>query len=280
MKGKHVSILLACILLACLVPVMVTAESAANLVVKGNQLFDEGKYQDAIAAYNDSIAQEPNMARAWAGKGYALNALKDYVNALPAFDRAIAITPNYGKAVYEKGNALYGLGRYEDAIIAYDEAVKIYPEYAYLAYYGKAKALQELTRYNEALTFYDKALTLKPDYAPAWNYKGETLVALGRYDEASQTFDKAIALDPNLKVAILNRQNLTAMPVTGTQAPPVSSPQMVISKATSAEQTAGISTVVRPQETNTQPTKASFSGVFTISVAIIAVAAVIRSRRS
>jgi tetratricopeptide (TPR) repeat protein len=280
MKGKHVSILLVCILLAGLVPVTVTAESAANLVIKGDQLFDAGKYQDAIAAYNDSIAQEPNMARAWAGKGYALNALKDYVNALPAFDRAIEITPNYGKAVYEKGNALYGLGRYEDAIIAYDQATKIYPEYAYLAYYGKAKAFQKLTKYNDALTFYDTALALKSDYAPAWNYKGETLVALGRYDEAALAFDKAIALDPNLKVAILNRQNLTAMPVTGTQAPPVSSPQTTMNKATSPAQTAGTSPVASPQATNPRPTKTSFPGVFATSVATIAVAAVIRSRRS
>lgn len=202
--------MLVCLLFACLIPCNTTAETTASLIMKGDDLFDAGKYQDAIETYEESITQDPKQARAWAGKGYALNVLKDYENALIAFDEAVAISPNFGKAVYERGNALYGLSRYDEAIIAYDNAIKIYPQYAYLAYYGKAKALQALEKNSDALSLYEKAISLKSDYAPAWNFKGETLSALGRYDEAVLAFDKALSLDPALTVAEMNRQNLSS----------------------------------------------------------------------
>jgi Flp pilus assembly protein TadD len=64
-------------MVACLIPVSVTAQSAASLAAKGDELFDEGKYQDAIAAYNESVTLDPNQARAWAGMGYAMNAIQD-----------------------------------------------------------------------------------------------------------------------------------------------------------------------------------------------------------
>jgi|GEM_PF-6345474 len=212
MIGKYEYIFVACIVLACLIPCITTAESVPSLILKGDEQFDEGKFQEAIATYEESIAQDPKQARAWAGKGYALNALKDYENALGALNEAIVISPKFGKAMYERGNALYGLKRYEDAISSYDEAIKIYPQYAYLAYYGKAKALSGLEKHNDALSLYEKAISLKSDYAPAWNFKGEALTALGRYDEAYQAFDKALALEPNLNIALMNRENVSPKP--------------------------------------------------------------------
>jgi len=71
------------------------------------------------------IALEAKNARAFVGKGVALNELSNYTEALIAFDAAIAITPGYAKAWFEKGTALYKLGRYDEAITAYDKALEI-----------------------------------------------------------------------------------------------------------------------------------------------------------
>lgn len=230
MRPYLLIILTAGLVLACSVPVLVTAESAGNLLAKGNELLDEGKYQDAILAFNGSISADPKQARAWAGIGFAYNGLKEYESALPAFDTALSISPNYGKAMYEKGNALYGLKRYDEAITAYDEAAKIYPEFAYLAYYGKAKSLQGLGKYNDALTFYDKALAFKQDYAPAYNYKGETLAALGKTEEAIAAFDKALVLAPTMAVAAQNKANLTKQNVPEVPTGAVYSPAVTMAK--------------------------------------------------
>ena len=59
----------------------VVAQSSAEFTLKGDELVDQGKYQEAISAYDQAIALEPRNARAWCGKGVALNQLGNYTEA-------------------------------------------------------------------------------------------------------------------------------------------------------------------------------------------------------
>jgi len=185
--------LFVCILLA--VP-GADAQSASTLRVEGDELLDQGEYEEAIGKYDQAIALEPNLAMAWVGKGLAHNGLEEYSDALDAFEMAISISPGYAKAWYGKGVALYGLGQYEDSIAAFDRALEIYPEYGYVLYYSKANAYFAMENYPEAIPLYEKALTLKPDYAPGYTKLGEALSATGDYGAAIDAFDKGLALDP------------------------------------------------------------------------------------
>lgn len=172
------------------------AESAGALTVTGDDLVDEGKYEEALGYYDQAIALEPRYAVAWTGKGVALNYLGRNAEASDALEEALAISPNYAKAWYQKGIARAGLGQYEDAIIAYDKALAIYPEYGYLAYYGKANALSGLGRYAEAIPLYEKALSLESRYAEPWARKGDALAATGDYQGAIAAYDKSLSIEP------------------------------------------------------------------------------------
>jgi tetratricopeptide (TPR) repeat protein len=273
MKKYPILVILVFMLLMSL-PCAVSAESASQLITKGNELYDAGKFQDALNAYNESIALDPNQPRAWAGQGYVYNAISDYPSALASLERAIAIFPGYGKATLEKGNALFGLKRYEEAITAYEDAVKIYPEYAYLGYYGEARSFQALKKYNEALPLYEKSLSFKPDYAPGWNYKGETLMALNRNSEAIAAFDKALALSPGYLPAVQNKNNLTGLPATSTQF----SPATVMTK----EQVTGQATATGTGQQAPTPsrTKAPLAGELTVIAVALSSGATIILRRS
>lgn len=268
MKKYLIFIILVFLLLACL-PCVASAESSATLTMKGDELFDAGKYQEALDAYNQSVALEPKNARAWAGQGYTYNAMSDYADALTSLDKALAISPNYGKAAWEKGNALYGLKRYDDAITAYQAAVKIYPEYAYLGYYGEARSYQALKSYDKALPLYETALTFKSDYAPAWNAKGETLVALNRTSEAVTAFDKAISLSPGYLPAVQNKNNITG---------PSASPTQLVTTVTTTK--VQVSTQVTTIGTSQQvpvpaKTKAPLAGELSLIAVIISSVAMI-----
>jgi tetratricopeptide (TPR) repeat protein len=185
--------LLVCLLLA--IP-GANAQTAGVYSVEGDELLDQGKYEEAIEKYDQALALEPNLAMAWVGKGLAHNALEEYNEALEAFEMAISINPGYARAWYGKGVALYGLGRYEESIEAFDRALEIYPEYGYILYYGKANAYFAMEDYSSAIPLYERALTLKPDYAPGWTRLGEALYASGDYQAAVTAFDKGLALDP------------------------------------------------------------------------------------
>ncbi len=272
---KYLVIIILIFLLSISLPCVVSAESSATLTTKGDELFNAGKYQEALDAYNESIALETNNARAWAGQGYAYNAISNFPAALVSLERATVISPNYGKATLEKGNALFGLNRYEDAIVAYQDAVKIYPEYAYLGYYGEARSFQALKKYNEALPLYEKALAFKPEYAPGWNYKGETLVALNRSSEAITAFDKAISISPGYLLAVQNKNNVTGQSVTTTPLPPTT----VVTKlqVTTGQRT---TTGTNQQAPIPSRTKATLSEGLALIAVVISSGATVMLRRS
>ena len=70
-KKRFILIVLLTALALCCSPAI--AESAGTLTVTGDDLVDEGKYEEAISYYDQAIALEPRMAMAWTGKGVALN---------------------------------------------------------------------------------------------------------------------------------------------------------------------------------------------------------------
>jgi tetratricopeptide (TPR) repeat protein len=69
--------------------------------------------------------------------------LGKYDEAIEAWDEAIWLDPNYEKAWNNKGNAFAALGKYDDAIKAYDEAIRLDPNYAIP---GTTRAVLSLSR--------------------------------------------------------------------------------------------------------------------------------------
>ena len=51
------------------------------------------RYQEAVVAYDRSLALNPNLSYHWACKGHALRALGRFQEALSAYDRSLALEP-------------------------------------------------------------------------------------------------------------------------------------------------------------------------------------------
>lgn len=70
---------------------------------------------------------DPKGASYWFNEGITLVEQGKYDDAIIAFDRAIEIDPQLAEAWSNKGNALVEQGMYDDAIIAFDKAIEINP---------------------------------------------------------------------------------------------------------------------------------------------------------
>ena len=145
------------VLLVSILVAPTVGQSAKDWFDKGNSLYDQGKYDEAIKVLDKAIGYDSNDAEAW----------------------------------NKKGEALYYQGKYDEAIRAYDEAIKIYPNFA-LAWENKGDAFRDLGSYNKSIDAYEKAIELDPELA---TYLGvrlhfPILKKLGEINEAEAAFAK------------------------------------------------------------------------------------------
>jgi tetratricopeptide (TPR) repeat protein len=162
---------------------------------KGDIHLRQGRYAEAIDAYEKAIELDPRYAKAWNNKGLALDSLNKLDESVQAFEKAVEINPRYVEAWYNKGTVLDDQGKYDEAIKAYNKAVELKPNYV-AALNSKGFALWEFGRYDEAIKEYDKAIEIKQKSVDAWCGKGLVFDAMKKYEEAIQCYDKATKFNP------------------------------------------------------------------------------------
>src|SRR5262249_50146641 len=176
---------------------------------------------DALAAYDQALALNPMLARAWVGRGNVFCKRKRYDEGVTAYERALSLTTNIADAWLGRGNALRELKRCDEALADYEKALSLTPDLAE-AWVGRGNAYHDLKRYDDGLAAYDHAIALSPRFAQAWQCRGDALVALRRVDEAIAAYRQALALGGN---AELIKYFLAAL---GAEPPPVVPPQHYI----------------------------------------------------
>jgi len=167
---------------------------------KGLALGNLKRYEEALAAYKQTTRLNPNYAYAYFGKKLAFGNLKSYELDLIVYEQAIHLNPNDASTYYGKGNILRKLKHYEEALRTYNQAIRLDPNFA-SAYYGKGNIFNDLKRYEEALTAYEQVIRLDPTHAYAYYGIGDALHYLKYDEEALTAFDQSIRLDPNFALA-------------------------------------------------------------------------------
>ena len=92
---------------------------------KGFVLYDSGRYDESISAYNESIKLDPYFSVSWNEKGNDFYELNKYDNALVAYEKAVQLLPDDGFYWSYKGDALKALGRTGEADAAYAKAKEL-----------------------------------------------------------------------------------------------------------------------------------------------------------
>jgi len=96
----------------------------------------------------------------WLKEGNTLKGLKRYEEALAAYEQTISLDPNDAEAYYNKGSVLYSLKRYEEALVAYNQAIRLDPNNAD-AYSAKGWCLDNLKRFKESEQAFAKSRQLR-----------------------------------------------------------------------------------------------------------------------
>lgn len=179
-------------------------DAAVGRLNLGNALADLGRWDEALAAFDQALARDPAFAPAQLRRGTALMALGRAAEALESFEAAAKLRPDSAQILNSRGNARLSLGRHREALADFDQALALSPDYA-TARYNRGVALMNLDDYAAALTAFDAALALAPDNVEALNNRSIALTELGRFEAALSTLDRALALRPDDPQLLSNR---------------------------------------------------------------------------
>lgn len=170
--------------------------TAGDYAKQGDACFFENRYEDAIAAYNQALQIQPDLADTWNNRGVVLTRMQRYPEAIASYEQATTIRPTYPDAWNNRGVVLLELQKYPEAIGCYEQAIQAKPDYAD-AWNNRGVAFSKMEEYEQAVISYNQALQIKNDYTDAWNNRGVALSKLQKYEAAIDSYDNAAKIRPD-----------------------------------------------------------------------------------
>ena len=190
---------------------------------RGIQAFHEGRFEDALAAYESFATVMPDVAEPNGLKGDMLSALGRFEEANAAYSDAIEnldrpiylggqISANreianiMSRALhYNRGNVLAELGRHQSAVAEYDMALQngIAPEDGVL--YNRGNSKFKLQEFEEAHADFEAAWSELEESGSALAM-GNCKVMMGEFDKALLEYMKGVTVVPE-HLATLCRKN-------------------------------------------------------------------------
>jgi tetratricopeptide (TPR) repeat protein len=170
---------------------------AERLASRGNEYYDQGRFLQALALFDQALQLAPDTGWIVGGRGKIYRALGRYSEAVRDLDRADGLGPESAWVLAERGAARRELGHHQEALQDLDRAVELEPETLWILG-GRSGVYQTMGRYGEALEDLNRAQELEPDTPWVLGARGQVYQELGRYQEASVDFDRAVELAPDL----------------------------------------------------------------------------------
>ncbi|TVU52107.1 MAG: tetratricopeptide repeat protein [Arthrospira sp. PLM2.Bin9] len=168
---------------------------AHELAKQAEKLFLSNQLESAVAAYNQALKLEPNLAEVWNNRGVVLTKLKRYQEAIASYEKAIQIRTDYPDAWSNRGVALGKLNYYQAAIFSYDRAIALKPDYLD-AWNNRGQALMNLEQYDEAIASYNQAAKIRPNFYKIWYNKARCYALKGNRELAIENLKRAIRINP------------------------------------------------------------------------------------
>jgi superkiller protein 3 len=185
----------------------------------GVRLANEGKYPEAVAAFERGVRLEPENAKLRHELGVVLIKLGSSLRAEAEFTAGIEAEPGGPDNWYDRSIARMQLGRLADAEKDLLQALALNPKHAIaeynLGFLLESQALvvlgsvtQDTDKLQRAVAAYQRALALEPGFDGARARLGLVLSRLHRTDEARQVLVEVLAKSPDQPLALLERVRL------------------------------------------------------------------------
>lgn len=213
-------------------------QTSWDYIRRGDQLAEEGRYEEALAEYWKAIQLDPTNAEVYYHEGVTYDKMEKFQEAIVSYDQALMLNPYNKEAYYNRGTVYGKLEKFSEALNDFSRAIQLDPGDSEVycnrgltyenmgefrlaiadynlaisldptdpkAYYNRGNAYGNLGEFQKAIGDYDRAILLNPSFSDAYNNRGNTYQKAGKFQEALADFNKAIQLNPNLPEPYFNR---------------------------------------------------------------------------
>lgn len=192
-----------------------TTDTPAELVRAGVALYDEGKYDQAVAKYQQALAAAPGNAPAQAELAMTYFALTRYADAVALCQQILRAHPEADPVVYVTyGNSLDATQRPTEALAAYRDGLTRYPD-AFILYFNQGVTLAGQGQAAAAVASFQRAVALNPRHASSHMLLGSTQLQLGQRVLGLLALARFLVLEPNSPRAAARRAQLDAAMLKG-----------------------------------------------------------------
>jgi Tfp pilus assembly protein PilF/predicted AlkP superfamily phosphohydrolase/phosphomutase len=168
-----------------------TANSHNN---RGMLLLGQGKYDEAIAEFQQAVRASEDLKIARINIARALFKKRDFQGATAELNKFLTQQPRSKEAENLLGNVAMEQRQYQEAETHFRKALQYEPNFTD-ARNSLGILFNKLGRTDDAMEAFQAVIATDPEYAEAHNNVGIILKERGRVEEAIASFRKAIAAD-------------------------------------------------------------------------------------
>ncbi len=179
-------------------------EASLELLERGNQLLEEGKYQEALSFFEEFLTQNPLAYQSHLFIGDAYREMGDYEKAVEEYEIVLEKAQSdealgqeiTAKALAAKGELYLKKGDLEEAQKFFEESIETYSENEILPY-NVGEIYFSNQKIDQAIRYFEMAIKINPEWADPYLKLGYVYLNKGDNLKAIENFEKFLQLKPD-----------------------------------------------------------------------------------
>lgn len=163
---------------------------------EGAQLFQQGKYEEAIALFQKVIEKDPDNVEAHYNLALSLLRSGKQEEAIALLEKVKEMKPDMMETYLALGECYFNKGENDKAVSYFEKALEIDPNNAEV-YYNVGIIHYKNDRTDDAVKNFLASKSLDPEYAPTYYQLGLAYIKKGEMDKAIQNLEMFLEKDPD-----------------------------------------------------------------------------------
>ncbi len=197
---------------------IVADETTFALLEKGNQLFKEAKYDEALVQFQQFLEKNPNLYQIQVSIGDCYREKGEFDKAIENYNKVLELAKSdvtLGKEMSAKalsgiGNCYLKQGKLPEAQNFFKQSIENSPKDEILAY-NVGEIYFSNQGYDDAVRYFEIATQIRPEWPDPYKKLGDVYLNKAEMAKAIEKYEKFLTLEPEGERAAQVRSMLNAI---------------------------------------------------------------------